>query len=904
MRKNPSHPYHTMAVSAALLHVRSSERGLSDRDAAGRLRTFGGNVLPEQPQTPAIVLFARQLLNPLVMIVIAAATISVFIGHIVDAIFIAGVVVVNATVSFVQEYKAHHTLQQLRDSVTQMARVVRGGRKKKIPAAELVVGDVVDVMAGDRITADGRVIAAHSFFVHEAALTGEWHDVEKTTEVIAGATTVGDQSNMAFAGTSAVQGHMRYVVTATGADTEIGKIADAVQSAQETQTPLQKQLTRLSFLVGGGIVFAIVLFVIVGVWREQSVTDIFLAATALIVSAIPEGLLPAITIVLIFGMRRLAKHSALVRRLNASETMGAITVICTDKTGTLTTGEMMVSHVLTGANDLLNFSPSALRAYKRPDAAQHLQALTIASVVNDAYVENLTDKLVAPIAHGRPTDKALLMAAVQAGIDPEEFSASAQLVDQRFFTSESKFATRVFRMDDKRIQIMMLGAPEEVMKRVTHIDVRGRRMPLQSAEGAKLKKTLATLTGQGLRVVACAHRVLAEESYNRLRADDRVTGLSLVAYIALKDPLRTDVASALATAQRAGIRTMIITGDHAATAQSVMAALGRAVSPSAIRTGADLADLTDRQLRTMVRKTAIFARVLPEHKIRIVRALQADGEVVAMVGDGINDAPALKAADVGIAIGEGADIAKEVSDIVLLNSGFGTIVTAIEQGRVIYENIRRTFIYLIADDFSEIFLFFCAAALGWPLPLLAVQVLWINVIEDSFPNVALTTEYDTTRLMEEPPRNPRDPMLTRAHKKFMTVVFAVSGAAAGGLFWYVWHTTNDVAMARTATFALIAFDSLTFVYTVRNLRRCVARRDIFDNRLINIAVAVSLVLLLAGIYLSPLTHILGTVALSPAMWLVVVGIAIAEMMFFEVAKRVWLYYPQNVPRPKPYLQRA
>ncbi len=904
MKKTPPHPYHMMAASATLLHVRSSDRGLSDNDAAGRLRAFGANALPKTKTRSPVLLLLRQFSNPLIAIVLAAAAVSMAIGHMVDAIFIGCVVLINAVVSFVQEYKAENTLDQLRKRMTQMARVVRGGRKKEISAAELVVGDVVDVMAGDRITADGRVIVAEDFHVHESALTGEWHDVAKNTEVRDKDVIISDQTNMVFAGTSAVQGHARYVVTATGSDMEIGKIATAVQQTTTAQTPLQKKFARISVMVGVAIFCSILIFAVFGVWRGQPPVEIFLASTALVVGAIPEGLLPAITIVLIFGMRRLARHAALVRRLNASETMGALTVICTDKTGTLTTGEMAVHALVTGTNDVRQFRPSSMQHRRTEQSVvEQMHILEIAALVNDAYVEHTAGvPMQRGTVHGRPTDRALLTAALDTGIDRDTLQDIGRLVDQEFFSSANKYATRVYHTTDGRMRILLLGAPEEVMETVAFVEAHGRRVPLQTEEREQLRRTVERLTGQGLRVVACAQRILTEETYTRLHRDDRRTSMSLVGYIAIKDPLRDDAESSLALAERAGIRMMLITGDHAETARSVMAELGHVISDTAVSVGADVARMTDTQLENAVRTTKIFARVLPEHKIRIVRALQRNGDVVAMVGDGINDAPALKAADVGIAVGESADIAKEVADIVLINSSFATIVTAIEQGRVIYENIRRVVIYLVADDFSEIFLFFCAMALGWPLPLLAIQVLWINVIEDTLPNIALTTEYDATNLMDEPPRHPKEPLLTRAYKKFMVTVFAVSGIAAAGLFWCVWQVSHDVTLARTATFALVAFDSLTFVYIVRNLRRPIIRRDVFSSTLLNGAVLLSLALLIAGIYMPPLMALLHTVALPLSLWGVIFAVSAVEIVFFEVAKRLWLYRTHTSTPAPVYLQ--
>jgi Ca2+-transporting ATPase len=362
--------------------------------------------------------------------------------------------------------------------------------------------------------------------------------------------------------------------------------------------------------------------------------------------------------------------------------------------------------------------------------------------------------------------------------------------------------------------------------------------------------------------------------------------MSLVGYIALKDPLRDDVEESLNKAERAGIRLIVITGDHAVTAQSIMTELGHNVAYKEVVVGNELDGLTDAEMQEKVKYTKIFARVLPEHKIRIVRALQANDEVVAMVGDGINDAPALKASDVGISVGSGTDIAKEVSDIILLNGSFSTIVKSIEQGRVIYENIRRILIYLTADNFSALFLFFVAMLFGWPLPLLPLQILWINMIEDSFPNIALTTEYEKKGLMDEPPRRSTDPFITTAYKKFMIVVFLVSGFAAVFLFWALQYLTRDVDIARTATFVLIAFDSLTLVYVVRNFRQYIFRRDIFDNNILNIAVFGSFLLLISAIYIPFLMKFLGTVPLDSSILITIGAITFIEMMIFEASKGV------------------
>lgn len=888
MKKFTQKPYYAISSSASLLHLQSSENGLSDFEVSGRLKEFGKNTLPKQKGLSRIRLFFRQFNNPLIYIVMIAALVSFCVGHMIDAIFIMIVVLINAVVGFMQENKAEEALKKLQDSVKQNVRVIRSGQKKKILAEDIAIGDIVDLMSGDKITADGRIIEVSDLQVNESTLTGEWSDVIKKTNIIDEETIISDQNNMVFAGTSVTQGHGIYIVTATGVDTEIGKISNFVKDTKEPQTPLQKKFAHLSRVIGMAVFVAILVFVGLGFWRGESVQDIFIAATALTVSAIPEGLLPAVTIVLIFGMRRLAKQKALVRKLNASETMGAITTICSDKTGTLTKGEMHVSHILTGANELFDFNGCIDdTCMGSDDLIGHVKAVTIAAIVNDAYIENPNDELSQIIVHGRSTDKALLLAGVQLGIDSEKFRRENVLIDQEMFNSEKKYAIRVHKISDDKVHIMMLGAPEQVLSRVSHIDVNDVRMPINSDEGVKLKQTFEKLTSRGLRVLACSERILTQDTFDRLDKEERYNNMSLVGYIALNDPLRSDVEASLQKAETAGIRLIVITGDHAVTARSIMAELGHHVAKQNIYIGTELDDLSDGEMQKLVKNAEIFARVLPEHKIRIVRALQANGEIVAMVGDGINDAPALKASDVGISVGNGTDIAKEVSDIVLLDSSFTTIIKSIEQGRVIYENIRRILIYLIADDFSEIFLFFVAMLFGWPLPLLPLQILWINLIEDSLPNIALTTEYDSKGLMDEPPRNPKDPIISRPYKYFMSVVFLVSGISAVILFWAIKEITQDTDTARTAAFALIAFDSLVFVYIIKSFRQYTFRKSIFNNKYINIAVLISFGLLAAALYVPFVAKFLGTVPLDMSIIVTIVTITFIEMIIFEASKSIF-----------------
>lgn len=884
MKKFTFKPYYNFSINETFHHLKTSRQGLNEFDAKGRLYSFGENILPKEHKLSKVALFFKQFKSILIYIILIASFISFFIGELVEGTFIIIVVLVNVTVSFFQEYKVEKALEKLQNTVQQYAKVIREGKKKQILAKNVVVGDLIEISSGDKIVADGRIIKTIDLNVDEASLTGEWKNVKKIAEKIDGNFSVSDQMNMVFSGTIVTQGQGLFIVTATGQDTEIGKIAKLVKESNEPSTPLQKKLANLSKLVGIFILGTISVFSFLEIWRGENLKTIFVSSTALIVSAIPEGLLPAITIILILGMKRLAKQRALVRKLAVNETMGAITTICTDKTGTLTEGKMQVSHILTGSKELFHYE---MKNIDSNEDNGHIKALLISSLVNEAYIENQGDLLNKWKVNGRPTDKALLLAGIQSGIDLEKFNFNNKLVEQTLFNSKQKYATRTFQNGDI-LNLMMLGAPEKILEKVSQVKLNKNIYSINSLEGEELKKRFLELTGKGLRVLACAEKFFSKREYLDLTKEEKQRNLTLVGFIALKDPLRSDVGSSLSIAEKAGIKLKIITGDHLDTAKSIMSELGYFLNDNEACEGRDLEQMSDGELKKRIDEIKIFARVLPEHKIRIVKALQKKGEIVAMVGDGINDAPALKASDVGISVGSGTDIAKEVSDIVLLDSNFKTIVKAVEQGRMIYENIRRIIICLLADDFSEIFIFFVAIIFDWPLPLLATQILWINLVEDSFLDIGLATENDKKGLMNMPPRDPNESILTKDYKKFIGWTFLVSGLAVVLIFWGTLHFTKDIDLARTITFVLVSFDSLFFPYVIRNLHKSIFRSDIFSNYFINLASFLALVILLIGLYMPFIANFLSAEKLNLVHWSFILGITIVETLIFEVFKLKFL----------------
>lgn len=741
-------------------------------EARQRLKKFGKNVLPGEKPYSKIRLFLSQFNNPLIYILLAAVSISFLLRHYTDTIFVVFVLFINTTVGFYQENKANQSLFALKKMVKIRAKVLRGGNEKEIDSEELVVGDVVFLKPGDKVSADGRLIESKGLKINEASLTGESLAVEKTAAaVLAEETPLPEKTNMVFMGTIVEEGWGIMTTVATGVNTQIGKIVLLLKETKEKKTPLQRKIAALSKITGAFILSFIFVIIIVGYFTEKSFSEIFAASLALAVSAIPEGLLPAITVILVLGMRRIFKQNGLLRKLAATETLGSVTVICTDKTGTLTEGKMRVSQILTSTRELLSDRLDGLAKGENANGAEsHIAALKIAALANDAFVENPEAALEKWVVRGRPTEQALLLAAMQAGLNKKELEKQYPVLDRITFESDYKLSVTLHRQNENQNALYVVGAPEEIIARSVDFDIDGKKEKLDATAAAKLKAKLETVTEKGLRVLACAHKNYDSRTKYR-NLIELTKELSFVGFIALKDPLRRDAQAAIAVAKKAGIRTVIVTGDHKLTAKAIAEEIGLEAEEKNIIEGKDLETVSDDDLREKAKYISIYARVSPSHKLRIVSALQANGEVVAMLGDGVNDAPALKSADIGVAVGSGSDVAKEVADLVLLDDNFKTIVKSVEQGRIIFENVRKVFTYLVADDSSELFLFLANMAMGLPLPLLSAQILWINLVEDGFPDIALTTEQETNGVMDEKPRNPRESILHRSLKLWMLAIF-------------------------------------------------------------------------------------------------------------------------------------
>lgn len=868
--------------------LKSSEEGLTQKEFEKRLKKEGENKLSEAESVSAFKILFSQFKNPLVIIILVAMFFSFLIGHLTDAFFIVLVVLINATVGFIQEYKAEKVLKKLSQSVKFYCKVLRDGRRKEELSSNVVVGDVIILSEGDKIPADGRMTKNNGLKVNEAALTGEWLSVEKSTEIIRRETALAERENMVYMGSIVEEGSGEFIITATGSNTELGKISQLVKDEDTPRTPLQEKFLHLSKILATFVLCTIGLFATIYILRGESLYDVFITSIALVVSAIPEGLLPAITVILVLAMKRLVSKKALIRRLNATEGMGVISAICMDKTGTLTKGEMQVSHILTGTAELLGEKENLKNIYNPNGLESHLRVLEIAALVNDAYIENPQDEFAKLIIRGKHTDSALLLAGVQAGINKEKIEKRFELLQKIDFNSTNKYAARIYRLKEGKIVIYFLGSPEVVIDKSKRIHLNNSNVTIDNKKNLDLKHDVDKLTKQGLRVLGCAWKELTEEEYGKKEYTSFLEELDFLGFIALKDPIRKDVKQSLKIAKKAGIKTFVITGDHKNTVRAIVNELGMNVGEEEILEGKDLDRLSDKKLAESVKRVRIFARVSPEHKIRIVRALQKNGEIVAMVGDGVNDAPAIKASNIGISVGTGTDIAKEVSSIVLLDNSFSVIVKAVEQGRVARENIRRTMIYLIADDFSELFLFFFAVIIGLPFPLYPIQILWINLVEDSFPNVALTTENDTTGIMEEKPIKPDEPLLGAIYKKFIIAVFVVSSLAAVSVFYFFYKITGDIDKTRTVVFALVAFDSLTFAYIIKSFRHSIFNLKTFSNRYLNGAIVLAVLMLVGGIHVPFFQAILKVSPIGLSQWGIILGISFAELVILEIAKYLFI----------------
>lgn len=874
--------FHSEEFKESFKVLKTSAEGLTQEEAQIRLEKNGKNELPSKKPTSSLVIFFSQFNSPLIYILIVAGFLSLLIRDYADAIIIFFTVFINTIIGYIQEIKASSALSKLKSLIEHKANVFRNGHEIELDSKNVVVGDVIYLKAGNKVPADARIIDAVNLQVNEASLTGEAYPSNKSISPVVPGAAVADRSSMVFAGTVVARGSGRAVIVATGLDTEIGNIAKMVAEEKDGKTPLQKRLTTFSKQIGFYIVLVNILLLVIGLMRGEALSVMFLTAVALVVAAIPEGLTVAVTVVLTVGMQKILKQKSLVRRLVATETLGSTTVICTDKTGTLTEGVMHVAHIVIGEKE---FELDALGSRQNQEEAKIVSlALQTALMCNDAIIENPNDELSSWKIIGGATDVALYSAAIQSGLNKDKILKTEPLVDELPFESDLKYMITLHKRK-KGYVLYEKGAPERLIEKSDYFYHHGKRTKLSPKEKLKLNSSYKSLASKGLRVVGVAYREfdkLEWEKGDKWSSVDE--GLTFIGFIALKDPLRVETKETFELCRRAGIRPVIITGDYHLTAKAIAFELGMEVSDEHILTGVELDKMDDEELIRHVERVDVYARVNPHHKLRIVKALKARGEVVAMTGDGINDSPALKAADIGIALGNGTDIAKETSDMVLLDNNFKTIVNAVKYGRMIFDNIRKIILYLIADAFSQIILIAGSIILGFPLALLPAQILWMNLVQNGFPAFALANEEEGDGIMDKKPLKKNEPIMNREMKMIIFIIGFLRDIFIFGVFAYMMRTSVDIEYARTFIFSALAICSLMNVFSFRLLNKQIWTSNPFSNKFLNIGVFINLSLILAAVYFGPLQAVLKTVPLGPYSWLAIIAIATTTNILIEFVK--------------------
>jgi len=877
--------WHSLSVADCFKRLKSSAKGLDSEKAKNLQKKIGKNQLPAEKSLSSLAILLSQIKSPLVYVLIAAGLISVFLNHATDALVIFLVVIVNTFFGFWQENKASKAVTYLKKIVKQEAKVMRNGREIKIDASELVPGDVIFLRAGNKVPADARLIDTEDLQAMEATLTGESTPSRKNIKRLQPGTSLADRENMVYMGTLIVRGIGRAVVCATGVKTEIGKITKMIREAKEEKTPLQIQLYKFSQWLTAFIVLLCLILFGLGLSFGKDPLEMFLIVVALAVAAIPEGLLVAVTIILTIGMQRLLKKKALIRKLIAAETLGSISIICTDKTGTLTEGKMQVAKIITVDKE---YSVSVGIEMTQMEKVQSLIS-KVSVLCSSAAIENPNEDLKNLRIIGDPTEKALLLAAIQSGFDKDQLDAEYIKQYELPFDSEKKYmATLHYHKTDRHSHVFVKGAPEKVLAFSSRVLMGDEKKKLTDAQLKHINKKYEALTKGGLRVLALAYKTANQ--FGKL--ENELNDLVFLGFIALKDPLRSEAKEAISLCRQAGIRPIIITGDHPLTAKAVAQELGFKINSNVVE-GRELDDWSDEQLRKKIKYIDIYARVEPRHKMRVVDAWQSKNEVVAMTGDGINDAPALKSADTGIALGDGSDVTKETADIILLDNNFKVIVTAVEQGRIIFDNIRKVILYLLTDSFSEIILISGAILMNLPLPVLASQILWINLVADGLPNIAMTLEPGEKKVMGDKPRPKGESIINREMKILIFVIGIIVDIILLAWFILLLAEFDDLNYIRTIIFAALGFDSLLYVFSVRTLRHSIFNHNPLTNKYLLASVGLGFLLLLSAIYLPFADDVFKTVRLGIDEWCLIIGLAIVKVILIEIVKHYFIVKNKN-----------
>ncbi len=816
-------------------------KGLSRREAAKRLRQSGPNILIAKKRKPAGRIFAEQFSDFMVIVLLPATAISAFMGEITEAVTIAAIVAVNALLGFIQEYKTEKTIEALRKMAAPRANVLREGRVYSIPAGEVVCGDVIILAAGDRIPADACLFESFSMGVNESILTGESVPAQKQV------------NSIVYMGTAVIRGRGKAVVTATGMDTGMGRIAHMISDVEDESTPLQKRLDILGRYIVAGCIAVCAAVTLTGILRGEEIISMLLAGISLAVAAVPEGLPAVVTISLAIGVQRMAKRKAVVRKLPAVETLGCADVICSDKTGTLTRNKMEVRKIFAGSR-LFDVGESDFRE-KALDFFPLMQMLKVCVLCNNCIQETTIT--------GDPTEAALLYAAGKAGIIDKCHGYAR--TDEIPFDADRKYMAVVCSSPEGGRFVYVKGAPDVIIARCDFAQTQAGQVRMNRQMRAGIMLQNDRMADEALRIIATAYK-------NADGRGDIENGLVFTGLAGMIDPPRKEACSAVERCRTAGIKPVMITGDHRLTACAVAGELGMYLPGDRVLTGYDMDNMTEKELLETAESVSVYARVKPVHKLRIVKALKRLGHTVAMTGDGVNDAPAVKEADIGIAMGKsGTDVTREASSMVLLDDNFATIVAAVEEGRTVYSNIRKFIRYLLSCNIGEILTMLGGILLGLPIPLLPIQILWVNLVTDGLPAIALGLEPADRQIMSSPPRDPHRNVFSDGLASLILLRGVLIGISTLAVFGAINRFTGNIALARTGGFITLVTAQLIHVFECKSEKRGLLRIPLFNNTFLVLAVLCSIIMMLAAVYSPFLQPVFRTVSPGPDEWLLIAG---------------------------------
>ena len=869
--------------------------GLRSGDVQSRREKYGPNELAHKEGPGIFQMFVEQLKDYMVIILIIASIVSIAIGEVVDSVVIIGIVIINAVLGVVQEYRAGKALEALKKMSAPNANVIRDGKTQTIPSTDLVPGDVVLLETGDYIPADVRLASSVNLKVEEAALTGESVPVDKNAGTqLEGDIGLGDQINCGFMSTIVTYGRGSGIVISTGMHTVVGNIAKMIQEDKEGNTPLQKKLAQMGKMLGTACLIICAVVFVMGLIRGEEVLEMFMTAVSLAVAAIPEGLPAVVTIVLALGMQRMVKHNSIMKKLHAVETLGSTTVICSDKTGTLTQNQMTIVKMYTPGQEIDvtgdGYNPTGSltiqgRDINLPEQPAVARLLEIQVLCNDSRLEQDTEggsdewRVI-----GDPTEGAMVVAAAKAGIDRNEINREQPRLQEIPFDSQRKLMTTFHRTKDNQPVAFTKGAPDILVERCTHImRSDGTVVPISPEDVQTIMAENEALAKQAYRVLAMAFKIIPDIPENPTPEQDE-KDLVFCGLVGMIDPPRSEAIEAIRTCKSAGIRAVMITGDYRETAAAIARKLGIISTEKEVLTGAELNRMDDAQLNKAVKTVSVFARVSPEHKVRIVQALKDNGEITAMTGAGVNDAPALKRADIGVAMGiTGTDVAKESADMIITDDNFSSIVAAVGEGRVIYSNIRKFVFFLMSCNVGEILIIFLAMVFNWPIPLLPIHLLWVNLLTDAFPALALGTEKKEPGLMKDPPRNPNESIIDRRMTISIAVQSVIMTIAVLASFYYGWQN-HGLEMGQTYALVTLITSELLRAYTARSEKYPIWKIGIFSNRSMNLAFVFSFALMAVILLVPGLRSVFNVELFHWYDWDFVIALALLPLVFGELTK--------------------